>query len=126
MISNQFIMLRPIRTEEDYDNVLGRIYYLMQQNIQSESQDADELEVLSILVKDYEDKHYPVPLPHPIEAIKFRIEQMGMSEGELSKILGHRSRKHDLFSGRRKLSLGMIRTLHEALNIPAETLIKSY
>lgn len=119
-------MLKPIKTEQEYENVLERIYLLMQQNVSPESPDSDEIEVLSILVKEYENKNFKIPVPNPIEAIKFRMEQMGLSDAELSKILGYRSRKHDLFSGRRKLSLGMIRTLRDALNIPAEILIRAY
>jgi HTH-type transcriptional regulator/antitoxin HigA len=91
-----------------------------------DSNESDELEVLSLLVKEYENEHYPVPQPHPIEAIKFRLDQMGMTEKDLSEILGYRSRKSEILSGRRKLSLSMIRKLHEKLKIPAEVLIQDY
>ena len=77
----------------------------MQKNIKANSPESDELEVLSILVKQYEQEHYPVPKPNPLEAIKFRLEQMGMSEGELSEILGHRSRKSEILSGKRKIKI---------------------
>ncbi|MEX2234671.1 MAG: transcriptional regulator [Cyclobacteriaceae bacterium] len=98
----------------------------MQKDIKPASKESDELEVLSILVKEYEQKHLPIPKPNPLEAIKFRIEQMQMSEAELSSILGHRSRKSEILSGKRKLSLSMIRKLHDLLNIPAEILIRAY
>jgi len=77
-------------------------------------------------VKEYDLIHYPVPNPNPIEAIKFRIEQMGMSEVELSEILGSRSRKSEVLSGKRKLTLSMIRKLHEQLSISAAVLIQDY
>jgi HTH-type transcriptional regulator / antitoxin HigA len=119
-------MLKPIRTKKDYQTALSRSYVLMQKNLKSASAEADELEVLSILVEAYEKKHYPVPPPHPVEAIRYRLEQNGMSEKELNKLLGGRNRKSEIMSGKRKLSLNMIRTLHEVLNIPAETLIAAY
>lgn len=106
--------------------MLERVYELMQKDIQPDSADSDELEVLSILIKEYENENYPVPKPNPLEAIKFRLEQMNMSESELSKILGARSRKSEILSGKRKLSLSMIRKLNEKLKIPAEILIQEY
>jgi HTH-type transcriptional regulator/antitoxin HigA len=79
-----------------------------------------------MLVKQYELQHFPVPRPKPLEAIRFRLEQMAMSEAELSEILGYRSRKSEILSGKRKLNLAMIRKLHEVLKIPAEVLIQAY
>ena len=119
-------MLKPIRNNVQYEEALARVHFLMQKDLKPESKDSDELEILSILIKEYELEHYPVPKPTPLEAIKFRVEQMGMSEGELSKILGHRSRKSEILSGKRKLSLTMIRKLNEILHIPAEVLIQAY
>ena len=119
-------MLKPIKTKKDYEVALQRVYELMQKDLKTGSALSDELEVLSILVEAYEKKHYPIPPPHPIEAIKFRLEQSGIDEKELNKILGGRSRKSEILSGKRKLSLNMIRELHEKLKIPAETLIAAY
>jgi len=119
-------MLKPIKNKRQYEDALVRVYDLMQKNIKAESKDSDELEILSILIKEYELQHYPVPNPSPLEAIKFRLEQMGMSEVELSHILGYRSRKSEILSGKRKLSLAMIRKLNEVLHIPAEVLIQAY
>ena len=119
-------MLRPIKTEGQYEDALERIYELMQMELVPDSNESDELEVLSLLVKEYDNEHYPVPKPHPIEAIKFRLDQMGMTEKDLSEILGYRSRKSEILSGKRKLSLSMIRKLHEKLKIPAEILIRNY
>lgn len=119
-------MLRPIKNNQQYEDALERIYLLMQKNIKADSKESDELEILSILVKEYENEHFPIPQPNPIEAIKFRLDQMNMSEAELSKLLGARSRKSEILSGKRKLSLAMIRKLTEKLNIPAEVLIQAY
>jgi HTH-type transcriptional regulator/antitoxin HigA len=119
-------MLKPIKTKKEYDAALEHIYALMQKDIKPGSKPADELEILSILVEAYEKKHFPLPPPHPIEAIKFRLEQMEINEKELTQILGGRSRKSEILSGRRKLSLTMIRELHDKLKIPAETLIAAY
>ena len=119
-------MLKPIRNKAQNEDALARIYQLMQKDLKPDSKDSDELEVLSILVKEYEVEHYPVPNPSPLEAIRFRLEQMGMSETELSEILGYRSRKSEILSGKRKLSLAMIRKLNEVLHIPADILIQAY
>lgn len=119
-------MLKPIKNNKQYDAALARIYTLMQKNLKKDSKEGDELEVLSILVKEYEGTHYPVPKPDPLEAIKFRMEQMGISESQLATILGYRSRKSEILSGKRKLSLAMIRKLHDQLSIPAEILIQQY
>ena len=119
-------MLHPIKNEEQYETALARVYVLMQATYTNDSPEADELEVLSILLKDYENKHYPVPKPEPLEAIKFRLEQMNMSEADLSDILGYRSRKSEILSGKRKLNLAMIRKLVDRLQIPADILIKAY
>lgn len=119
-------MLKPIKTKKEYETALEHIYGLMQKDMKAGSKLSDELEVLSILVEAYEKKHYPIPPPHPLEAIKFRLEQLGLNEKELAALLGGRSRKSEILSGRRKLSLAMIRELHDKLNIPAETLIAAY
>lgn len=119
-------MIKPIKNNRQYEDALARVYSLMQKDLKPASNESDELEVLSILIKEYEQNRFPFPKPNPLEAIKFRIEQRQMTEGELSAILGHRSRKSEILSGKRKLSLTMIRKLHDKLNIPAEVLIQSY
>ena len=116
--------IKPIKTKKDYDNALKRIKMLW--GAKENTAAGDEFEILFTLVEAYENKHYPIPPPHPIEAIRFRLEQKGVDEKELIKILGGRSRKSEILSGRRKLSLAMIRELHDKLNIPAETLIAAY
>jgi HTH-type transcriptional regulator/antitoxin HigA len=119
-------MLRPVKNEQQYEDSLERVYALMQGDVSPGSSESDELEVLSILIKEYENAHYPIAPPHPLEAIKFRLEQMDLPESELSELLGARSRKSEILSGKRKLSLAMIRKLNERLKIPASVLIQDY
>jgi len=116
--------IKPIKTKKDYEAALKRIEKLW--GTKEGTSEGDEFEILFTLVEKYEEDHFPIPPPHPIEAIKFRLEQLGMKESDLNKILGHRSRKHDILNGKRKLSLNMIRKLNKELNIPAETLIEEY
>lgn len=119
-------MLKPIKTKKDCDIALERVYNLMQKDIIPNSKESDELEILSILIKEFESKNFKLPKPNPIEAIRFRLEQQNMSEKDLSEILGYRSRKSEILSGKRKLNLTMIRKLHEELKIPASSLIQVY
>ncbi len=119
-------MLRVIKTEQEYDLALEKAYLLIQEDIQLNTEEADELDLLTLLIEHYEESHYLILPPSPLEAIKFRLEQLGKSPSELSKILGARSRQSEILSGKRKLSLSMIRKLHEVLNIPAESLIGAY
>lgn len=87
---------------------------------------ANKIQVLTLLVEDNEKHYYPIFSRHPIEAINFRLEQSAIAEKELNEILGSRSRKSEILSGKRKLSLNMIRILHEKLNIPSKSLIAVY
>lgn len=118
--------MKPIRTEADNETALARIYELMQLDLSVEPDKRDELELLSILVENYEREAYPVPPPHPIEAIKFRMEQMGLPISEFEKIVGKRNSPQAILDGKRKLSVKLIRTLHQKLKIPAEVLIMEY
>jgi len=88
--------------------------------------DGDELEILGILIDQYENEHFPIDLPDPIEAIKFRMEQLGYTQTDLAKVVGLKSRASEILSGKRKLSLEMIRQLHDKLNIPTDVLIQAY
>jgi HTH-type transcriptional regulator / antitoxin HigA len=119
-------LIKLIKNDAENDIALARIYELMQMDIEPNTPLGDELEILSLLVSDYEKQHFAVPKPHPIEAILFRLDQMGLSESDLSAILGSRSRKSEILSGQRKLSLEMIRKLNSSLKIPAEVLISAY
>ena len=115
-----------IKTDDQYEKALEKAYQLTQLTLTEGSPELEELELLGVLIEQYEKIHYPIAPPHPIEAIKFYLDQMGLSELELNTILGSRSRKSEILSGKRKLSLPMIRVLHEKLKIPAETLIAVY
>lgn len=119
-------MLKPIKNEEQYEDYLERAYNLMQMDLSPDSTESDELEILSVLIEHYEKKKYPVDPPHPLAAIQFRLDQMNMKRSDLGEILGYSSRVSDIFSGRRKLNLNMIRRLHERLNILVEVLIREY
>ncbi len=119
-------MLKPIRSNSQLEECLARAYALMQQDLKPNSKESDEMEVLSMLIEDYEHKHYPIDPPHPIDAILFRLDQQGLKRSDLQSVLGSRSRASEILSGKRKLSLAMIRKLHNSLGISAETLIKNY
>ncbi len=86
----------------------------------------DELEVLALLIDQYEKEYFPVEIPDPIEAIKFRMEQLGMKQKDLAETIGFKSRVSEVLNKKRKLSLEMIRSLNEKLNIPTTILIKEY
>lgn len=119
-------MIKPIKNKKQYKDYLKQAYELMQYDLKANSPQSDKLELLSILIEQYEKENYPIEPPHPIEAILFRLDQLNMKKSELSKILGTRSRTSEILSGKRKLSLAMIRKLNSELNIPAEVLIQEY
>jgi len=119
-------MIKPIKNKKQYESYLQRAYTLMQLDLRPNTEESDELELMSILLESYEKQHYVIDPPHPIEAILFRLDQLGMKKSELKDILGHRSRINEILSGKRKLSLAMIRNLNSTLHIPAEILIKDY
>lgn len=111
-----------VKTEEEYENTLERISALM--NAVPGTLDGDELELLVTLVELYEEKNYPIDLPGPVAAIKFRMEQQGLKQKDLEPFFGSRSKASEVLSGRRPLSLTMIRKLYSGLGIPAEVLLQ--
>lgn len=115
------LQIKPIRTEKDYTATLRRINSLME--AKANTPEADELEVLATLVEVYEDKHFPMSSPNPVEAIKFRMEQAGLSARDLVPLIGSRSKVSEVLSGKRPLTLQMIRSLHKNLGISAEVLL---
>lgn len=119
-------MLKAIKTKKAYRGSLNRIYELMQLDLKFNSDDFNELEILSILVEDYEQKNFPINLPDPIEAIKFRLEQLNLDRSTLVSIIGSKSRTSEILNRKRKLSLSMIRALNKKLNIPSSSLISEY
>ena len=116
--------IKVIKNEGDYQTALKRLEVIFDAPI--DSPEGDEAEILSILIEKYEDEHYPIDPPDPIEAIKFRMEQMDMKKSDLAKIIGYKSRVSEIFSKKRKLTLHMIRKLHDTLKIPYESLIADY
>ncbi|WP_395046070.1 type II toxin-antitoxin system HigA family antitoxin [Flavobacterium sp.] len=116
--------IKPIKTEKDYNQALERLDMIF--DSKNGTPEGDELEVLGILIDQYENEHFPIGLPDPIEAIKFRMEQMGYNQNDLANIVGLKSRASEILNRKRKLSLEMIRKLHEFLNIPTDVLIQTY
>jgi len=116
--------IHPIHTEEAYENALERVASLM--NAKPDTPEFDEPEILSALIENYEAKHYPIDAPDPIEAIKFRMEQEGLRQKDMVSIFGNKSRVSEILNRKRKLTLEMIRNLHEKLNIPFENLMGDY
>lgn len=116
--------IKVIKTEKDYNQALKRLEEIF--HAPSNSEEGDEADILSILIEKYEDENYPVEAPDPIEAIKFRMEQMGMNKKDLAQVLGYKSRVSEIFSRKRKLTLKMIRNLHKELKIPYESLLTEY
>ena len=118
------MQVTPIKTEQDYDAAMERIDTLWGAPIGSS--EGDELEVWATLVEAYEAQHFPIDPPDPVEAIKFRMEQQGLSDVDLVPFLGQRSRVTEILQKKRRLSIAMIRKLHKGLSIPLESLIGEY
>lgn len=116
--------VRPIKTRKDYQQALLRLEQIF--DAKPGSAEGDELELLGILIDSYEKNHYPIEFPDPIEAIKFRMEQLGYNQSDLAAVVGLKSRASEILNKKRKLTLEMIRNLHETLNIPTDVLIQSY
>jgi len=116
--------LKPIKTKKDYQQALARLEVIF--DAKKGTLEGDELEIMGILIDQYENEHFPIDLPDPIEAIKFRMEQLGYTQTDLAKVVGLKSRASEILSKKRKLSLDMIRQLHEKLNIPTDVLIQAY
>ena len=116
--------LKPIKTKKDYQNALKRLEVIF--DAKKGTKEGDELEILGILIDQYENEKFPIEVPDAIEAIKFRMEQMGYNQTDLARVVGLKSRASEILSGKRKLSLDMIRQLHDKLNIPTDVLIQAY
>jgi HTH-type transcriptional regulator/antitoxin HigA len=113
--------IKPIKTKKDYRKALVNIQRLM--DAKPHSPEEELLEILSILVEKYEEEHFPIGNPTPIEAIRFRMDQLDFSNADLAEILGGENRVSEIMNKKRKLSLRMIRNLCYQWNIPAEVLI---
>ena len=121
----QFKMnIKPIRTKKDYEQALARLEVIFDSKKGTDT--GDELEILGMLIEKYENEKFPIGFPDPVEAIKFRMEQLGYNQTDLANVVGLKSRASEILNRKRKLSLEMIRQLHERLNIPTEVLIQAY
>jgi HTH-type transcriptional regulator/antitoxin HigA len=116
--------IKPIKTKKDYQQALARLEIIF--DAKKGSPKGDELEILGMLVDNYENEHFPVGFPDPVEAIKFRMEQLGYNQSDLANVVGLKSRASEILNRKRKLSLEMIRQIHDKLNIPTEVLIQAY
>jgi HTH-type transcriptional regulator / antitoxin HigA len=116
--------IKPIRTEADYEAALKEIERLF--DAKPGTVEADSLEVLTTLAEAYEEKHYTIPLPDPIEAVLYHMESRGLSRRDLEPFIGSRARVSEVLNRKRPLTMEMIRNLHDGLGIPAEVLIQPY
>ncbi|AQX31184.1 MULTISPECIES: helix-turn-helix domain-containing protein [Bartonella] len=115
--------IKPIRTEEDYQKALEIVSTMFDNQPEMNTSEFDKMEILVLLIEAYETEHFSVSPPHPIEAIKFRMEQMNLSAKDLVPAIGHLNRVYEILNGKRKLTLRMIKNLHQQFNIPLESLI---
>ena len=116
--------IKPIKTKKDYEQALARLEVIFE--AKKGTPKGDELELLGMLVDNYENEKFPIGFPDPVEAIKFRMEQLGYTQTDLAKVVGLKSRASEILNRKRKLSLEMIRQIHNSLNIPTEVLIQAY
>lgn len=116
--------LKPIKTEQEYQDALQRVDEIF--DAKADTPEGDELEVLTLLIEHYEDIHFAIQTPDPIEAIKFRMEQLGMDQKDLARVIGYPSRVSEILNRKRKLTLSMIRKLHAELKIPTDILVQDY
>jgi HTH-type transcriptional regulator/antitoxin HigA len=116
--------IKPIKTKKDYEQAMLRLENIF--DAKKGTPKGDELEILSLLIEKYEDEKFPIDLPDPVEAIKFRMEQMGMTQTDLANIVGQKSRASEILNRKRKLSLDMIRQLHQQWRIPTDVLVQAY
>lgn len=116
--------ISPIKTKQDHENALNRIEALWE--VEPNTPEGDEFEVLATLISAYENEHFPIEAPDPVEAIKFRMEQQGLENNDLVPMLGQISRVSEVLNRKRKLSIAMIRKLNSMLKIPLDSLIKDY
>jgi HTH-type transcriptional regulator/antitoxin HigA len=115
--------IQPIRTDVDYKAALRQISTLMESDPHPGTPEGDRLDILATLVQSYEARRFPIGAPDPIEAIKFRMEQSGLTVKDLEPIIGRSNRVYEVLNRKRPLTLAMIRRLHRSLGIPAEVLI---
>jgi len=116
--------IKPIKTEREYEQAMSRLDEIF--DAKKGTPEGDELEVLGMFIEKYENEQFPIGFPDPVEAIKFRMEQLGYNQADLAKVIGLKSRASEILNKKRKLTLAVIRKLHDKLNIPTEVLIRVY
>tara|TARA_R110002049_G_scaffold132849_1_gene292173 strand:- start:5099 stop:5467 length:369 start_codon:yes stop_codon:yes gene_type:complete len=116
--------IKPIKTEKDYDKALERLELIF--DAATNSKKGDEAEILSMLIENYENKHYPIESPDPIEAIKIRMEEMNLRQKDLIGVIGGKSRVSEILNRKKRLTVEMIRELERILHISASVLVNNY
>ncbi len=116
--------IRPIKTELDYDKALERLEVIFDAN--PNTKEGDEADVLSLLIENYENKHFPIEAPDPITAIKIRMEEMNLKQKDLVGVIGGKGRVSEILNHKKRLTVEMIRELERTLHISATVLVKSY
>jgi len=116
--------LKPIKTEADYNKAIERLEMIF--DTSPESKEGDEAEILSMLINNYENQHYPITAPDPIEAIKIRMEELNLKQKDLIGAIGGKSRVSEVLNKKKKLNVDMIRELERILQISASVLVNSY
>jgi HTH-type transcriptional regulator/antitoxin HigA len=117
-------MIRPLRNEREYEAALDEIERYFEREPKRGTPEVDRFDLLALVIEDYENRHWPIDPPDPVETIRFRMETGGLSQADLGRLLGSRQRASDILKRRRPLTLPMIRKLHRQWGIPAEALIK--
>lgn len=116
--------IKPIKTEQDLEKALKRLAVIF--DAPADSKEGDEAEILSLLIENYENAHYPIDAPDPIEAIKIRMEEMNLKQKDLVGIIGGKSRVSEVLNKKKKLTIEMVREIGKALHIPASILVNNY
>lgn len=115
---------KPIKTKKEYELAMTKLETLF--DAKKGTIKGDELEILTLLIEKYEDDNFPIELPDPVEAIKFRMEQLGLTQTDLAEVVGQKSRASEILNRKRKLSLEMIRKLNSSWHIPTKVLVQVY
>ena len=116
-------MIRPLRTEADYESALEEIELYFENEPTAGSPEADRFDLLALIIEDYERKHWPIEPPDAIDAIRYRMQTVGYTQADLGRLLGSRQRASDILAGKRRLTMRMAWRLHREWGIPAEALI---
>ena len=116
--------IKPIKTEKDYEKALERMEVIF--DADPNSTEGDEAEILSLLIENFENQHYPIEAPDPIEAVKIRMEEMNLKQKDLVGVIGGKSRVSEVLNRRKRLTVDMIRELERVLHISASVLVNNY